>query len=133
MLHLSLDGKLTTLRLNSEGSYAFFRSKWLFPTPTGRPLTLEAIRRYLVPVLTQLGEDPNQYNTHSFRIGAATELFQRGVMAETIKFLGRWKGPTYELYNRPAAEQCAEYARTILSNPVHERLKNVTFLRHLTI
>ena len=121
--------RLISLRMNARGTpYELDTCNWLFPTPAGRPLTLQTIRRKLVPILHALGEDPNLYNTHSFRIGAATELFQRGVDKETIKWLGRWKGPTVELYNRPPALECARLARRMLSDPVVPGLRNVTFL-----
>ena len=121
--------RLTALRQQATNEpYGFDKCKWLFPSTTGRPLAIQAIRRYMIPILIALGEDPNHYNTHSFRIGAATELFQRGMDKETIKHLGRWRGPSYELYNRPTAEQCAIYAKAIVGKPILRHLRHINLI-----
>jgi hypothetical protein len=41
------------------------------------------------------GNNPGQYNTHSFRIGAATTAIMLGKTDDQIKQMGRWKSNTF--------------------------------------
>ena len=41
-----------------------------------------------------------EFNTHSFRIGAATSAFVNGKSEEEIKKLGRWTSKCFERYIR---------------------------------
>ncbi|XP_078503203.1 uncharacterized protein LOC144761851 [Lissotriton helveticus] len=50
--------------------------------------------------LRSMGEDPKDFGTHSFRIGAATEAARRGWGKEDIKRLGRWKSDCFKTYVR---------------------------------
>jgi hypothetical protein len=42
----------------------------------------------------------NAFNTHSFRLGAATSAFVNGISEEEIKKLGRWSSKCSERYIR---------------------------------
>ena len=44
--------------------------------------------------------DDTLYDTHSFRIGAASDLLNKGFSVETIKKLGRWKSNSVYVYLR---------------------------------
>ena len=88
-------------------------SKYLFAGDNGRPLTRQGLLREWIPVVQAIGLDEALFSLHSFRIGGATELFQRGVSPDYIKILGRWRGPTYELYLRPDALQCVSEIRRV--------------------
>ena len=44
--------------------------------------------------------NPNEYNTHSFRIGAATHFAMNGHTDEDIMTLGRWKSASFKRYIR---------------------------------
>jgi hypothetical protein len=46
------------------------------------------------------GYNPGQYNTHSFRIGAATTAIMLGKTDDQIKQMGRWKSNTFQTYIR---------------------------------
>lgn len=41
------------------------------------------------------------FSTYSFRIGAATETFNKGLNARVIKKLGRWKSACFQRFIRP--------------------------------
>ena len=51
----------------------------------------DIVRKLLRDILEDFDLDSTLYDTHSFRIGRATDLFRSGVSIETIKQLGRWK------------------------------------------
>ena len=49
------------------------------------------VRRVLKRALKNLGLNHKLYNTHSFRIGRATDLMKYGFSVDQIKRIGRWK------------------------------------------
>ena len=57
----------------------------------GTPLPPNFMRTLLRDTIKSFTLDPLLYDTHSFRIGRATDLFKAGVDVEDIKLLGRWK------------------------------------------
>ena len=64
------------------------------------PLKACQLRRLLKETIQSLGLDQNLYDTHSFRIGRATDLFKSGVDIDNIKQLGRWKSNAVYKYLR---------------------------------
>jgi len=56
----------------------------------------------LTEMLSLLGEGPTVYNTHSFRIGKATDLVLQGYSTSQILTIGRWKSvKAFERYIKP--------------------------------
>jgi hypothetical protein len=74
----------------------------LFLSESALPLTRNAFSLYLKSCLSMLGIPPHSYNTHSFRIGRATQLFQDNVPLQIIKSAGRWKSTAFLKYIRPS-------------------------------
>ena len=70
----------------------------LFVTEKGMPLTRQIFSSKIDNVLTRLHIDPIQYNTHSFRIGAATTAAQACIADSHFKTLGRWKSDAFQRY-----------------------------------
>ena len=70
-----------TVRGNQEGP--------LFITADGRRLTRQLFSESLDNILVTLRLDSGEYNTHSFRIGAATSASEAGIPDSTIMMLGR--------------------------------------------
>ena len=66
----------------------------------GRPLYLHQFRAMLRKLLGMAKLQPQEFNTHSLRIGAATSAAEEGVPTRTIKRLGRWCSRAYRLYIR---------------------------------
>ena len=62
-----------------------------FIFPDGSPVTSRHIRRVLRKMVKKVDLDPKLYNTHSLRIGRASDLMKMGTPLDTIKYLGRWK------------------------------------------
>ena len=66
----------------------------------GAPVTPYHIRALLQLMLEKLDLDPSLYETHSLRIGRATDLFKAGHSIEAIKRKGRWKSNAVYRYLR---------------------------------
>ena len=52
--------------------------RWLYESDRGKPYTQDAVRKMLEGVLKSVGVKPSEYNTHSFRIGKATDMWKQG-------------------------------------------------------
>ncbi len=78
--------------------------KWhgpLFMFKDGAPLIRKRCLQYIRYSLKHSGYDPMNFNTHSFRIGAATTAAQSGTKQETIQRLGCWRSKAVQAYIRP--------------------------------
>ena len=118
---------LRVLRTRQSADAVKNPKNWLFAGAGGRPLAMDYFRIHMKDILARLDLNPDHYNTHSFRIGAATELFRRGISVDIIKKLGRWKGETFEMYTRPDAQTCAIWTRSIFTRDRRPELEHVTF------
>ena len=74
----------------------------LFITADNHYLTQPLFRSKLHSLLAQIGLSADQFNTHSFWIGAATTGDAAGLSEVQIKALGRWKSNAYQQYIRPS-------------------------------
>ena len=73
-------------------------SKPLFYFRHGPPFTARKFRAVLHFHLKSLGLNSLSFNTHSFRIGAATPAAKAGLQSSTLKELGRWYSAAFHLY-----------------------------------
>ena len=67
----------------------------------GTPLTRTQFVFILKKCLLIIEIDPKRYSSHTFRIGAATNLAVDGASAGVIRNVGRWKSNAYKSYIRP--------------------------------
>lgn len=51
--------------------------------------------------LSAVGLQPNEFGSHSFRIGAATKAARAAFSEEQVQRIGRWKSSCYASYIRP--------------------------------
>ena len=72
----------------------------LFIFQDGTNLQNFHLRNLLRSILTELHLDADLYDTHSFRIGRATDLFKYNTNIDKIKELGRWKSNAVYKYLR---------------------------------
>jgi site-specific recombinase XerD len=72
-----------------------------FTHSSGEPLTVSYVRKTLNKVLKLVGLNPTEYNTHSFRIGRATDMFKQGYTDAQICMAGRWNSKAYKKYIKP--------------------------------
>ena len=68
---------------NNEEQFFVYRNR--------EPLTAQDIRNLLKYLIKKLNLNADLYDTHSFRIGRATDLFKMNYSIEEIKQKGRWK------------------------------------------
>lgn len=66
----------------------------------GQPLTRYQFITILKRCLNAIGVDSSNYNSHSFRIGAATTLAIQGVHSDVIQGSGRWRSNAFRTYIR---------------------------------
>ena len=66
----------------------------------GSPLLASEMRTLLRKSISDLGLEAELYDTHSLRIGRATDLFKSGWSVDRIKKLGRWKSNAVYKYLR---------------------------------
>ena len=71
-----------------------------FVKKNGRPVGRNFLVSRLKSWLCKLGLNSELYNTHSFRIGRATDLAKVGVPEQVIKATGRWKSEAFARYIR---------------------------------
>ena len=93
----------------------------LFMFTSSKPLTRNSCLKHLHHALERIGYDSKNFNTHSFRIGAATSASHAGVSTSVIKVLGRWRSDAYRRYTcsyghaiKVAAAKLANLASTEL-------------------
>lgn len=72
----------------------------LFLTKTGAPLSRNSLALTLKRGISLLGLNPNLYNTHSLRVGRATDLALSGEPDAVIRETGRWASNAFRKYIR---------------------------------
>lgn len=73
----------------------------LFTFRDGNPLTPSSCHYHLHQLLSQAGYQRDHFNTHTFRIGAATSAAVVGASSQEIKRLGRWTSHAFVAYICP--------------------------------
>ena len=91
--------ELTQQFSDSRGGYRNNRDIY-FVFHDGNPVRPVDVRKLLKRLLKNLGLDHRLYDTHSFRIGRATDLIKMGHTLEAVKRFGRWKSNAVYKYIR---------------------------------
>ena len=87
----------------------------LFIFEDGRSLIRHRFSSALNGLLNQLHMDTQSYNTHSFRIGAATTARQANIPDPIIKMLGRWKSHAYQSYIKTPPQELSKLSKYLIS------------------
>lgn len=99
----------------------------LFRDPlTNTPLRYDTINNSIKKLMESIGENPDEFSTHSMRIGGATALFAAGANETVIRTMGRWSSDMHRLYVRACFEQCCEWTRRAGTQSVSD-LAGMTF------
>ena len=72
----------------------------LFIYPNGKPISRRIVANTLKLCLERAGYDPEPYNTHSFRVGKASDMAITGIPEALIRRAGRWGSDAYKKYIR---------------------------------
>ena len=84
----------------------------LFRCPhSNKPIRYQTINAMVKRLMGAVGENPDQFSSHSLRIGGATALFAAGANETVIRTMGRWSLDIHRLYVRACFEQCCEWTR----------------------
>jgi site-specific recombinase XerD len=88
-------------------NYLKHRGQFHHPTkafchPNSTPLTRDYVAKKLRSALSMALLDSSEFNTHSFRIGRATDMAAAGASDRQIMIAGRWKSLAFKKYIRPA-------------------------------
>lgn len=86
----------------------------LFIRSDGKPLTKPILVKLLKATLESAGFQPQVFNGHSFRIGAATTAAANGVPETLIKTLGRWSSNAFQAYIKIPKETLAQLSASLI-------------------
>ena len=75
-------------------------SGYLFCFMNGDPIPRQFFNQYLRFAFTWCGLDTDRCKGHSFRIGAASYAYEKGLPDERIQLMERWKSNAYKKYIR---------------------------------
>ena len=87
----------------------------LFILKDGKYLTRQRLNSLLNTLLTTLKIDSRKYNTHSFRIGAATTAREANIPDALIQLMGRWKSNAYLTYIKTPPTTMANLSKCLIT------------------
>ena len=89
----------------------------LFISESGVSLTRAQFKTLLSAALKRAGLDHSKYNTHSFRIGAATSAKAVGI-ADHIQMLGWWRSTAYQGYIKTPTHVLTKLSKQLVSQSI---------------
>ena len=91
----------------------------LFMFKNGTMLTRKLLVSFIRSHVAVLGINPDEYTSHSLRIGGATSAAAAGMADHEIKLLGRWSSDTYQRYIRCSTNMLIKYQKRMVIQPFH--------------
>lgn len=76
-------------------------SDYVFVLEDNSPITRNHLSARLKQSINDIGLNSDRFNTHSFRIGKATDMYRDGYSDRQIAEAGRWKSNAFLNYIRP--------------------------------
>ena len=86
----------------------------LFVLSDNTMLTRHYVASALKDTISKLNLDTHSYNTHGFRIGAATSAKQAGISDTHNKTLGRWQNDVYQRHIRTSLQELASLSKQLI-------------------
>ena len=93
----------------------------LFMLEDERMLNRQVFKSAIDTILSDLLLDKGSFNTHSFRIRAATSAIIAGIPAVQAKTLGRWRSDAYQHYARTPPSELAKLSKQLVRGCGHPR------------
>ena len=87
----------------------------LFVTQKGKSLTSHMFSKALDSLLAELNLDKHHFNTHSFRIGAATSAMQAKIPDTYIQMMGHWQNDAYQQYIKTPPTELAKLSKKLVT------------------
>ena len=87
----------------------------LFQLENSNPLRRKEFASHVQKTLSSSGLDGLCFNSHSFRIGAATTASAAGISDTTIKLMGRWQSSAFQTYIWPQPHELAHVSCQLAS------------------
>ena len=84
-----------------------------FITSKGAYMTRQSFHSLLSALLIKAGLPQKQFNTHSFRIGAATSCKAAHISDVHIQAMGRWQSNAYKIYIKTPPADMASFSKII--------------------
>jgi len=78
-----------------------------------RYLTRSLFDDFLNNLLDKFHLNKDHFNTHSFRIGAASSARDANIFDHQIQMLGRWRSDAYKLYIRTSPTDLAKFSKVL--------------------
>ena len=88
----------------------------LFITKKGKGITWLAFSSALDSLLSKLQLNHKHYNTHSFRIGAATSATQAQIPDNQNKMLGHWRSDAHQRHVRTSPMELAKLSKQLVGS-----------------
>ena len=66
-------------------------------------------------LLAKLNLNKQHYNSHSFRIGAATTAMQAKIPETHIQMMGRWRSNAYQQYVKTPPTELAKLSKKLVT------------------
>ena len=86
------------------------KKSFLFVTASGKPIDGQCFNMMLDLLCNLIQLPRKRVSPHSFRIGGATSLINRGIPDVVVQLLGRWNSDAYKSYVRLDKEFLANFA-----------------------
>ena len=96
-----------TWRKFSEGPLFLFKSREL--------LTPQRFTKEIRNLLSKCGQEPNEYASHSFRIGAATAAANANLPEWIIETMGRWTSDYYQRYIQKPTVAVSQFSTNLIN------------------
>lgn len=73
----------------------------VFLHSSGKQLSRQYIKHHIDNAIDFVNGNTDNYNTHSFRLGKATDMYKQGYSDSQIQKAGRWKSAAFKKYIKP--------------------------------